>query len=197
MRLFPGIEGGRFGSHPSHGSSSRGKRWTPGVIPWLWPGIVRQVHHDRRRGAPHDHPVKRLGSRWIDLHVQQEGRHMDEIAGLRARSEFPPLAPADLADAGQHVGDRLLLSVMMDAGTGPRLDLEQAAPQRRLDADLRCDRGQARGARRLSRSRIESGRADDANGGGSSPPWNSWLQAPAVHAFEMSFVCPLQNTGDI
>src|SRR5437868_14910568 len=81
---------------------------------------------------------------------------MDEIAGFRARSVFAPRAPADFADAQQDIGDRLLLSMMMDARTGSRFDLEQPAPQRRLDAKLRCDRGQAHGAWRLCGSRVES-----------------------------------------
>src|SRR5260370_29769870 len=109
--------------------------------------------------------MKRLRIRRIDLHVRQEGRHMDEIAGFRARSVFAPRAPADFADARQDIGDRLLLSMMMDARTGSRLDLEQPAPQRRLHAELRSDRGQAHGAWRLCRSRVESGRADNANWG--------------------------------
>src|SRR6266446_7065676 len=90
---------------------------------------------------------------------------MDEIADFRARGIFTPRAPADFADARQDIGDRLLLSMMMDARTGSRLDLEQPAPQRRLDAELWCDRGQAHRAWRLCRSRIESGRADNANWG--------------------------------
>jgi hypothetical protein len=66
---------------------------------------------------------------------------MYEIAGFRARSVFAPRAPADFADARQDIGYRLLLSMMMDASTSSRFDLEQSAPQRRLDAELRCDRG--------------------------------------------------------
>ena len=64
---------------------------------------------------------------------------MDEIAGFRARSVFAPRAPADFADARQDIGDRLLLSMMMDARTSARLDLEQSTPQRGLDAELRVD----------------------------------------------------------
>src|SRR6266699_5531853 len=100
---------------------------------------------------------------------------MDEIAGFRARSVFAPRAPADFAGAGQDIGDRLLLSMMMDACTGSRLDLEQPAPQRRLDAELRRDRGQAHGAWRLCRSRVESGWADNANGGIFGHHDHEWL----------------------
>src|SRR5882757_9195440 len=146
---------------------SRGERWMPAPrgMSRLPPRIVGQVDHDRRRGAPHDHPVKRLRIRWIDLHVRQEGRHVNEIAGLRARSVFAPRAPTDFADARQDICDRLLLSMMMDAGTGSRFDPQQPTPQSRLDAELGCDRGQADGARRLRRSGVESGRADNANWG--------------------------------
>src|SRR5437773_4398908 len=90
---------------------------------------------------------------------------MDEIAGFRARSVFAPRAPADFADAQQDIGDRLLRSMMMDARTGSRFDLEQPAPQRRFDAELRGDRGQAYGAWRLFRPWVELGRADNANWG--------------------------------
>src|SRR5882724_8998439 len=100
---------------------------------------------------------------------------MDEIAGFRARSVFAPRAPADFADARQDIGDRLLLSMMMDARTGSRLDLEQPAPQRRLDAELRCHSGQAHGAWRLCRSRVESGRADNANWGIFGHHIHEWL----------------------
>ena len=88
---------------------------------------------------------------------------MDEIAGFRARAVFSPRAPADFADARQDVCDRLLLSMMVNSRTGSRLDLEQPAPQRRFDAELRRDRGQAHGAWRLCRSFVESGWADNAN----------------------------------
>ena len=55
---------------------------------------------------------------------------------------FAPRAPADFADARQDICDRLLLSMMMDARTGSWFDLEQSAPQRRLDSELRRDRSQ-------------------------------------------------------
>ena len=88
---------------------------------------------------------------------------MDEIAGFRARSEFASVAPADFADAGENVGDRLLLAVMMNACPRSRRHLEQAAPDRRRNAERRRDGGSALGARRLRRSRIEFGRADDVD----------------------------------
>ena len=88
---------------------------------------------------------------------------MDEIAGLRARCELTSCTPAYLADAGQHVGNRLLLSMMMNSGPRSRFNLEQAAPDRRRDADVQRDGGATFGARRLCSSKIELIWADDAN----------------------------------
>lgn len=93
---------------------------------------------------------------------------MDEVAGLRARAMFASRAPADLADPRQDIGNRLLLAMMVDARASSRPDLEQPAPHLRWDAELRRDCGKAHGARRLRRSWIERGWADNANAGMSS-----------------------------
>jgi hypothetical protein len=53
--------------------------------------------------------------------------------------------------------------MMVNSRTGSRLDLEQPAPQCRLDAELRRYRGQAHGAWRLRRSFVEFGWADNAD----------------------------------
>ncbi len=101
---------------------------------------------------------------------------MDEIAGFRGRGIFSPRAPADFANARQDVGDRLLLAMMVNARAGSRLDLEQAAPQHRVDAELWRDCCLAYGAWRLCRSLVEPGRADNANGGiGGHVLKGSWL----------------------
>ena len=80
---------------------------------------------------------------------------MNEIANRRTCYEFTSCTPAYLADAGQHVGNRLLLAMMMNPCPRSRLDLEQAAPDGRLDAECRCDRGATFGARSLRGSEIE------------------------------------------
>src|SRR6266481_1813835 len=88
---------------------------------------------------------------------------MNEIASLCTRDRFTSFAPADLANAGEDVGDGLLLSMMMNSRTGSRLHLEQSAPDRRGDAERRRDGRAPFGARRLRRSRIEFSRADDVD----------------------------------
>jgi hypothetical protein len=52
---------------------------------------------------------------------------------------------------------------MVNSRTGSWLDLEQPAPQCRLDTELRRYRGQAHGAWRLRRSFVEFGWADNAD----------------------------------
>lgn len=108
----------------------------------LGPGVVREVDHDRRWRAPDDHPLKRLRLRRVDFHVQREGRHMDEVAGFCAGGEFSLGAPTDFSYARQDISDRLLLTMMMNAGTRARCHREQATPSVRFNADLWGDRGQ-------------------------------------------------------
>jgi hypothetical protein len=73
---------------------------------------------------------------------------MNEIAGLRTRNELTVVTPTDLANAREDVGDRLLLSVMVNAGPrsrfhGPRsrFHLEQAAPDGGCNAERGGDSG--------------------------------------------------------
>lgn len=66
---------------------------------------------------------------------------MNEIAGACTRDRFASFAPADFADAGEDVSDRLLLSMMMDSRPRSRLHLEQSAPDGRCNAERRRDGG--------------------------------------------------------
>ena len=88
---------------------------------------------------------------------------MNEIAGFGARREFALRPPADLADAREHVGDCLLLAMMMDAGTGSGLDLKQSSPHGRLNAKLGRDCGKAHRTCRLRGPEVESGWAYDVD----------------------------------
>ena len=64
---------------------------------------------------------------------------MNEIADSRARCELAVRSPTHFAHAQQHICDGLLLAMMMNSRAGALLDLEQAAPQCRIDAELRRD----------------------------------------------------------
>lgn len=88
---------------------------------------------------------------------------MNEVSGLRTRDRFSSRTPSYFADAREHVGDRLLVSVMMYSRPRSRLHLEQAAPDSGRDAKRWRDSGATFGAWRLRCSRIELGGADDVN----------------------------------
>src|SRR5258708_7258854 len=113
--------------------------------PGLRPGVVRKVDDDRCCRAAHHNPAKRLQFRRVDFHMRQEGRDMNEVASLRAPYEFSSCAPAHFTDAGENIGDRLLLSMMMNSRLRFWFHLKQAAPDRRSDAKRRRDRRAAFG----------------------------------------------------
>src|SRR5271169_3868295 len=52
------------------------------------PIFVREVHHDGRRRAAHHDPAKWARRGRVDLHVWQEGRDMDEVAGVGGGGEL-------------------------------------------------------------------------------------------------------------
>lgn len=63
---------------------------------------------------------------------------MDEITRLRPRDRVS--RPSGCRRCRKYVGDRSL-AVMMNTGVRSRRDFEQTAPDRRRDAERRCDRG--------------------------------------------------------
>src|SRR5277367_1940210 len=95
--------------------------------------------------------------------MQQECWHVNEIACLRARCEFAVRAPTHFGYARQNVCDGLLLAMMVNPCAGAWLDLEQAAPKRRCDAELRRNGGQAFRARCLQCALIEFTRVNNAD----------------------------------
>src|SRR5260370_16742511 len=105
----------------------------------LRPPVVWDVDHNGRRGAAHDNPSKRLQFRGIDFHVEQESRNMNEVAGLRVRYEFTSCTPANLADAAEHIGDRLLLSMMVNSAPPSHSSLDHPAPDATSIPHRRCN----------------------------------------------------------
>jgi hypothetical protein len=128
------------------------------------PIVIGEIDHDRLRGASHNDPDEAVIFRRIDFHVRQPRRNVDKVAGVRGRGKLAALSPTDRAIALEHVGDRLLLAVMMDAGLGPGLDDKYSAPKRGVDAIVSRDGGTTLGTRRLRRSAVELVGPDDANG---------------------------------
>ena len=78
--------------------------------------------------------------------MRKKRGNVNEVAGLRACRELAPVAPANFAPARQDECDRVLFAVMVDAGSCAWLDLEEAAPNGRTDAQGWSDRGETLGA---------------------------------------------------
>ena len=76
---------------------------------------------------------------------------------------FAIRAPAHFAYARQHICDGLLLAMMVNSRASARLDLEQAAPHRRFDAELRRNGGLAFRAGRLQCALVEFTGVNDTN----------------------------------
>ena len=90
---------------------------------------------------------------------------MDEVTNSCCRETLSLRTPPDFANTPEDVRDCVLLSMMVNSGARSWLDLEQPAPQHRVDAKLWCDRRQAFRAGGLRRSVVELRRTDDTNWG--------------------------------
>jgi hypothetical protein len=88
---------------------------------------------------------------------------VNEISSPRARCKVAVRAPTHFACARQHICDGLLLAMMVNSRASARLDLEQAAPHRRLDAELRRNCSLAFRAGRLQRALVEFTGVNDTN----------------------------------
>src|SRR5262245_24815404 len=96
--------------------------------------------------------------------MRKKGRDMNEIAGLCACRKFSSFTPTHFASAGEDVGDRLLLSMVVNSSPRSRSDSEQTAPDSRRDAQRGSYSRTAFGARCLGGPGIELRRADDMDG---------------------------------
>src|SRR6516165_29804 len=110
--------------------------------------------------AAHNNPDASAVSGAVDLHVWQPRRDVDEIAWLGSSGELAVLAPADETMPFEHIGDGLLLSVMMDASFRVGLDDDDAAPNPGLAGDC----GKPLGSRSLGGLAAEKSGLHDANG---------------------------------
>jgi hypothetical protein len=77
------------------------------------PEGVGQIQNDRFGSAADDDPLEGKNARRIDFLVRKPRRNIDEIARVHLRTEFSPLAPANIEGATEYVGDRVLLAVMV------------------------------------------------------------------------------------
>src|SRR5579863_374426 len=90
---------------------------------------------------------------------------MQKIAGVRCCGELSSLAPTHQTCPREDIGDRILLSMVVNAGFAARRDDEYAAPHWANDALARGDRRQALRSWCLRRTSIECLWGDDADAG--------------------------------
>ena len=90
---------------------------------------------------------------------------MDKIAGVPCFRILAALSPTDHAIALEHVGDGLLLAVMMDAGLGPGLNDKCPTPKFGCDTIVSRYGGTALGPRSLGRSSIKLSVSNNVNRG--------------------------------
>jgi hypothetical protein len=127
------------------------------------PIVIGMIDYDRSGRAPHDHPGKGAILRRIDLHVRQPRWNMEKIAWVCSGAKLSVLAPSDEAISLDHVGDGLLLAVVMDTGFRPRLDGEEAAPDRGHNSAIGGNGGAPFGSWRLGCSSVEERGCNDSN----------------------------------
>src|SRR5476649_2858634 len=106
-----------------------------GVASAIWGGLF-EVEPESRTGIHHHGEQETIAYVLSGICEVRWGA----TGEFRARAKFSCCAPAHFADAGEDVGDRLLLSVMMNSRPRFRFHLEQAAPDRRGNAQRRCYR---------------------------------------------------------
>jgi len=98
--------------------------------------------------------------------MRQVRRHVNEVALLRASTEFAALPPANFAFTLKHISNCLLLSVMMDARLGSGFNGEDTTPEAGFNPECWRERCLSFRSRCLRGSAIELRRADNCNGDG-------------------------------
>jgi hypothetical protein len=88
------------------------------------PEVVRQIHNNGFGGATNYNPLEGDIAGWINLLVRNPWRDIEEVPRLQRGVELASLAPPDERRATENIGDRVLLSVMVDSRTGSRFDQE-------------------------------------------------------------------------
>jgi len=84
----------------------------------LTPVVIGQIHNNGFRSAADDHPLEWDVAGGIDLHVRKPRWDIKEIPCLQRRVELPSFAPPNIRSAAEDIGDRVLLSMVMDSRAG-------------------------------------------------------------------------------
>src|SRR5712671_8037898 len=124
-RVLPPIDACRDVANV-HADAHAARAWRSG------PEVIGEVHDNRCRGASHHDPLEWMISRFVDFHMRQPSRNVNEVALACDRTEFTMLSPPHAALSLEHVCNGFLLSVMVNTGLARRLDDKESAPQRGL-----------------------------------------------------------------
>jgi hypothetical protein len=88
------------------------------------PEVIRQIHNDGFGSAADNNPLEGGVAGRINLLVRKPRRDVKEIPRLKRCVELPSLAPPNVRRAAEDIGDRVLLSMVMDSRTSFRFDQE-------------------------------------------------------------------------
>src|SRR5580698_9428154 len=86
------------------------------------PEIVRQIHNNGFGSAADNNPLKGDVAGGINLLVRKPRWDIKEVPCLQRCIAFPSLTPPNVGRASEDIGDRVLLSMVMDSRAGSRFD---------------------------------------------------------------------------
>jgi hypothetical protein len=88
------------------------------------PEGIRKIHNNGLGRAADNYPLERNLPGRVNLLVRKPGWNIKEIPFLNRCIKLPSLAPSDVRGAAEDVGDRVLLSMVMDSRMGSGFDEE-------------------------------------------------------------------------
>ena len=90
----------------------------------LTPEVLRQVHDNGFGSAADNNPLEGRVAGGIDLLVRKPRWNVKEIPCSQRRVELTSLAPPNVRRSAEDIGDRVLLSMVMDCCAGFWFDQE-------------------------------------------------------------------------
>jgi hypothetical protein len=86
------------------------------------PEAVRQIYNNGFGSAANNNPLKGDVAGGINLLVRKPRRDIKEVPCLQRCVAFPSLTPPNIRRTAEDIGNRVLLSMVMDSGAGSRFD---------------------------------------------------------------------------
>jgi hypothetical protein len=86
------------------------------------PEAVRQIHNNGFGSAANNNPLKGDVAGGINLLMRKPRRDIKEVPCLQSCVAFPSLTPPNIRRTAEGIGNRVLLSMVMDSRAGSRFD---------------------------------------------------------------------------